>query len=179
MDYVYIIYIHVCNILLYYIIIYLSYYICLIYICSHEKQFALPVITAMALWKLMHLDTWCKSCVQWMSTSCVNHAVHHTVHHTVYHVPKCMSFHKAIVVITGRAHCFLWLHIYYAHLASVRFEQPVFRGSFMITYVFSAGSKPTTSCLWCPRSNHWAIWPNNETCLMVYRIKWSRSSSHR
>ena len=23
-----------------------------------------------------------------------------------HHVPKCMSSHKAIVVITGRAHCF-------------------------------------------------------------------------
>ena len=27
----------------------------------------------------------------------------HTLGH---HVPKCMSCHKAIVVITGRAHCF-------------------------------------------------------------------------
>ena len=25
---------------------------------------------------------------------------------TVHHVPKCMSCHKAIVGITGRAHCF-------------------------------------------------------------------------
>ena len=25
---------------------------------------------------------------------------------TVHHVPKCMSYHKAIVVITGRAHFF-------------------------------------------------------------------------
>ena len=25
---------------------------------------------------------------------------------TVYHVPKCMRCHKAIVVITGRSHCF-------------------------------------------------------------------------
>ena len=24
----------------------------------------------------------------------------------VHHVPKCMSCHKAIVMITGRAHCF-------------------------------------------------------------------------
>ena len=29
-----------------------------------------------------------------------------TVGQTVHHVPKCMSCHKAIVVITGRAHCF-------------------------------------------------------------------------
>ena len=26
--------------------------------------------------------------------------------HDVHHVPKCMSCHKALVVITGRAHCF-------------------------------------------------------------------------
>ena len=25
---------------------------------------------------------------------------------SIHHVPKCMSCHKAIVVITGRAHCF-------------------------------------------------------------------------
>ena len=25
---------------------------------------------------------------------------------TVHHVPRCMSFHKSILVITGRAHCF-------------------------------------------------------------------------
>ena len=32
-----------------------------------------------------------------------------------YHVPKCMSCHKAIVVITGRAHCFhdyIYIYIY-------------------------------------------------------------------
>ena len=28
---------------------------------------------------------------------------------TVHHVPKCMSCHKAIVVITGRAHCFIYM----------------------------------------------------------------------
>ena len=30
----------------------------------------------------------------------------HALGHHVHHVPKCMSCHKAIVVITGRAHCF-------------------------------------------------------------------------
>ena len=33
----------------------------------------------------------------------------HALGHMMYgssHVPKCMSCHKAIVVITGRAHCF-------------------------------------------------------------------------
>ena len=101
----------------------------------------------------------------------------------VHHVPKCMSCHKAIVVITGRAHCFhdyiyiyiyiymyiyiyiyiyicnhennvpsrlspQWLcgnsctwahdvrHIYYAHLASVRFEHSVYRGSLMTTNIY-------------------------------------------
>ena len=28
-----------------------------------------------------------------------------SVYH-MYHVPKCISSHKAIAVITGRAHCF-------------------------------------------------------------------------
>ena len=36
-----------------------------------------------------------------------------------HHVPKCMSCHKAIVVITGRAHCFhgcIYTHMYiYIH----------------------------------------------------------------
>ena len=53
----------------------------------------------MALWQLMHLGTWCNR------TSCA----HHTLclsDVTVHHVPKRMSCHKAIVVITGRrAHC--------------------------------------------------------------------------
>ena len=31
----------------------------------------------------------------------------HALGHMMYgYVPKCMSCHKAIVVITGRAHCF-------------------------------------------------------------------------
>ena len=31
----------------------------------------------------------------------------HALGHMMYgHVPKCMSCHKAIVVVTGRAHCF-------------------------------------------------------------------------
>ena len=40
--------------------------------------------------------------------------------------PKCMSCHKAIVVMTGRVHCFYNIYVmYYAHLASVRFEHSV------------------------------------------------------
>ena len=30
---------------------------------------------------------------------------------TVHHVPKCMSCHKAIVVIAGRVHCFMITYI--------------------------------------------------------------------
>ena len=33
-------------------------------------------------------------------------ALGHRMYITVHHVPKYMSCHKAIVVITGRAHCF-------------------------------------------------------------------------
>ena len=56
-------------------------------ICNHEimKKFALPVFTTVNLWQLMH------------------------------HVPKCMSCHKVIVVITRRAHCFndcIYIYIY-------------------------------------------------------------------
>ena len=40
---------------------------------------------------------------------------------TIHHVPKCMSCHRAFVVITRRAHCF-YDNICYTHLASVRFE---------------------------------------------------------
>ena len=46
-----------------------------------------------------------------------------------------MSCHKAIVVITGRAHCF-HDYIYYAYLASVGFEHSVCRGSLMTTYIY-------------------------------------------
>ena len=48
-----------------------------IYIDIYTYSCTLPVIITMALWQL-----------------------------TAHHVPKCMSCHKAIVVITGRAHCF-------------------------------------------------------------------------
>ena len=34
------------------------------------------------------------------------HTLGHMKYGTVHHVPKCMSCHKAIVVITGRAYCF-------------------------------------------------------------------------
>ena len=53
----------------------------------------------------------------------------------VHCVPKHMSFHKAILVITGRVHCF---HdcIYITHLASVRFEHSVCHESLTTTYIY-------------------------------------------
>ena len=54
-----------------------------------------------------------------MKTSCPpgyhnnGFAATHTLGHMMYsvnHVPKCVSCHKAIVVITGRAHCFHGIH---------------------------------------------------------------------
>ena len=54
---------------------------------------------------------------------------------TVHHVPKCMSCHKAIVVITGKGILFPWFHICYAHFASVSFEHSVCRGSLMTTNI--------------------------------------------
>ena len=49
-----------------------------------------------------------------------------------YMMPKCMSCHKAIVVITERAHCF-YDDTYDARLVSVRFKQSLCRGSLMTT----------------------------------------------
>ena len=52
-----------------------------IYMQSRE-QCVVPVITTKTLWQLMHLGT--------LGTR-------------LHHFPKCMSCHKVIVVITGRA----------------------------------------------------------------------------
>ena len=60
----------------------------------------------------------------------------------VHCVLNCMSGHKTIVAITGRAHCFhdgtlfSWLHVYYVHLASVRFEQPVSWTTYDYIYIY-------------------------------------------
>ena len=62
-TYIYI-YIYIYNIYIYVIIIYLYIYIYIhIYICKYMlswKQCALPAITTMALWQLMHLGTWAR-----------------------------------------------------------------------------------------------------------------------
>ena len=62
-------------------LVWLWYSLSIIYICNHENNVFSQL--SMALLQLMHLGTWC-----------------------TVHVPRRMSFHKAIVVITGRAHCF-------------------------------------------------------------------------
>ena len=41
-----------------------------------------------------------------VATHALGHMMYGYIMITVHHVPKCMSCHKAIVVITGRAHCF-------------------------------------------------------------------------
>ena len=51
----------------------------------------------------------------WLYIICIQYIYIYTLVHcyqqcvTVHHVPKCMSCHKAILVITGRTHC---LHDY-------------------------------------------------------------------
>ena len=50
-----------------------------------------------------------------VATDALGHIMYHT---SCDHVPKCMSCHKVIVVITGRAHCFhdfMIAYIYHAH----------------------------------------------------------------
>ena len=57
-----------------------------IYICNHENN--VPSLLS-PQWLCGNSCTWA-----------------HDVRFDLHHVPKCMSCHKAIVVITGRAHCF-------------------------------------------------------------------------
>ena len=84
-----------------YIYIYIYIYILYIYyIYTHTYIYSAIYIERECLSTLLH---WYQQCG------------------TVHHVPRCMSCHKAIVVLTGRAHCF-HDNICYVHLASVRFE---------------------------------------------------------
>ena len=52
------------------------------------------------------MKTMCPRCYN--DGSVANHALGHMMYgyNIVHHVSKCMSCQKAIVVITGRAHCF-------------------------------------------------------------------------
>ena len=88
------------------------------------KQCALPFITTMALWQLMHLGTWCCTVIMLWCNSCTwthdiplpcdNHSYYVMLwwQLTKCHVAKYMSCPKPIVVITGRAHCFMTTSIY-------------------------------------------------------------------
>ena len=89
-----------------------------------------------------------------------HHGNPYTWAHSVQIVPKCMSCHKTIAMITKKAYCFhdsiyiymyvyeyiyiyvykyiyiyihIYIYIYHAHLASVRFEHSVCHGSLMTT----------------------------------------------
>ena len=64
----------------------------------------------------------------------------HTCKHIyIHHVPKCMSCHKAIVVITGRAHCFhdnIYIHIciymyMYTHIFIKESYAHLYNGAFI------------------------------------------------
>ena len=113
--YNYIIYIYYKYIYYIYIYVYKYIYIYIykyIYLCMHSwKQCTLPVITTKALWQLMHLGN---------HTSCAQ----------VHELPQ--------------SHCddnlqstlFSWLHIFYAHLASVRFKCSMCREHLCPLYIY-------------------------------------------
>ena len=147
--------------------IYIYKYVCVL----SWKQCALPVITTMALWQLMHLRTWymvtidgtcilrsscyCEIwvlCVSWITYDHLSYApclACWTMCPPGYHrngfvatftlLRSCAQVHELT-----QSHCgdnregtlFSWLHIYYAHLVSVRFEHSVCRGSLMTTYIY-------------------------------------------
>ena len=109
------------------IYIYIYIYMC-VFVCSQENnvssrlslQWLCGHIALLALLVEQSLVHWYKQCV------------------TVHHVPKCMSCHKAIVVITRMAHCFddcIYI-LYYAPLSSVRFDHSVFCGSVMTAEIY-------------------------------------------
>ena len=41
-----------------------------------------------------------------VATHALGHMIYGLMYKTVHHVPKCMNCHKAIVVMTGKAHRF-------------------------------------------------------------------------
>ena len=91
-------------------------YIC-IYLCNHENNVPSRLSLPMALWELMHLGTWC-TVKTWNRTSCAQ----------VHEFPQshCGDNREGTLLS--------WLHIYYAHLASVTFEHSACYGSLMTTY---------------------------------------------
>ena len=84
-----------------------------IYICNHENN--VPCRLS-AQWLCGNSCTWAHDVRLHIAGTTyitllallVEHSLVHWYQQcvTVHHVPKCMSCHKAIVVITGRAHCF-------------------------------------------------------------------------
>ena len=71
-----------------YIHIYIYKYIYM-YICIHIYMFIYTYIHFLYIYVYAIMKTMCPPCYQ-----------------TVHHVTKCMSCHRAIVMITGRAHYF-------------------------------------------------------------------------
>ena len=71
-----------------------------IYICNHENN--VPSLLS-PQWLCGNSCTWALD-VRFHPYIMYSYGFIRTS--TVHHVPKCMSCHKAIVVITGRAHCF-------------------------------------------------------------------------
>ena len=111
---------YICIHMFIYVFVYLYVYIYIyiykyIYICIYIqlwKQCVLLVITRMASWHFMYLGTWYK----------VN--------------KKCISYHKAIMVITRGCVVFMITQMYYAHLASARLKHSVYCGSLITTYIY-------------------------------------------
>ena len=111
----------------------------------------------------------------------------------VYFVPAISKRDKIFksyfcVTIIFDCGCGCLISYYYSFFSSFSSFIGVICSVQVIIYFnlfFSPKSKWLIWCIvkqaWypCTRSNHWAIWPNDEMCLMVYRIKWPRSSSHR
>ena len=99
----------------------------------------------------------------------------HDVHNV--HVSKRLCCHKATVMIPRKANCFydciyIYLYIYIYILYIILY--------YSIPYkkLAGVGFEPTPSYLPYTRCNYWAIWPNDEMCLLVYRIKWPWRPSH-
>ena len=113
LKYIYNIYIHI------YIYIYIYIYLCIyLYICIYIFMYIYIYIYILLHIYYAHLafvrfdhyvchgslmTTYIMLLAQLVENSLV-HCQKQCV--TVHHVPKCISCHEAIVVITGRAHCF-------------------------------------------------------------------------
>ena len=110
-----------CKCLFYsYYIIYIYIYIYM-YIINHECNVPPPVITKMAFWQLMHFGTlqFHRIMVSW---NCTSHAQLHD------------ELQESHLADNQEGALFSWLHVYYVHLASVRFQHLVCCGSLMIYY---------------------------------------------